>query len=475
MTELKHYEIAVIGAGPGGYAAAFRAADLGKQVLLIDRDNELGGVCLNRGCIPSKALLHISKVMSEAEHLSKMGVTYSKPAIDIDQVRAHINKIVSQLNGGIAQMAKARKVDTIQGLAAFKSNSELNIETEDGHISISFDKCIIAAGSTSAMIPGVPNDHPSILTSKTALDLVDIPEKLLVIGGGVIGLELGQVYAALGSRVSVVEFLPTLLPGTDPDLVKPLQRKLKNQFESILVSSKVISVETNENGTLTVAIENDKGTKRESFNKVLVSVGRKPNSNFLNLDSTDIEMDDFGFINVDVYQRTSIKNIFAIGDIAGNPMLAHKATHEGKVAAEVASGHPAAFDARAIPSVVYTDPEVAWAGLTEIEAKEKNISYESGDFPWAASGKALAIGANQGKTKILFDPETKQVLGVGIVGPGAGDLISEGMLAIEMGADAEDIGLTIHPHPTLSETFAAAAEMFSGTITDLYIPKKKRH
>jgi len=475
MAQLKHYEIAVIGAGPGGYAAAFRAADLGKRVLLIDRDNELGGVCLNRGCIPSKALLHISKVMSEAEHLSKMGVTYSKPAIDIDQVRAHINKIVSQLNGGIAQMAKARKVDTIQGLAAFKSNSELNIETEDGHISISFDKCIIAAGSTSAMIPGVPNDHPSILTSKTALDLVDIPEKLLVIGGGVIGLELGQVYAALGSRVSVVEFLPTLLPGTDPDLVKPLQRKLKNQFESILVSSKVISVETNENGTLTVAIENDKGTKRESFNKVLVSVGRKPNSNFLNLDSTDIEMDDFGFINVDVYQRTSIKNIFAIGDIAGNPMLAHKATHEGKVAAEVASGHPAAFDARAIPSVVYTDPEVAWAGLTEIEAKEKNISYESGDFPWAASGKALAIGANQGKTKILFDPETKQVLGVGIVGPGAGDLISEGMLAIEMGADAEDIGLTIHPHPTLSETFAAAAEMFSGTITDLYIPKKKRH
>ena len=475
MTQLKHYEIVVIGAGPGGYAAAFRAADLGKRVLLIDRDNELGGVCLNRGCIPSKALLHISKVMSEAEHLSKMGVTYSKPAIDIDQVRAHINKIVSQLNGGIAQMAKARKVDTIQGLAAFKSNSELNIETEDGHISISFDKCIIAAGSTSAMIPGVPNDHPSILTSKTALDLVDIPEKLLVIGGGVIGLELGQVYAALGSRVSVVEFLPTLLPGTDPDLVKPLQRKLKNQFESILVSSKVISVETNENGTLTVAIENDKGTKREGFNKVLVSVGRKPNSNFLNLDSTDIEMDDFGFINVDVYQRTSIKNIFAIGDIAGNPMLAHKATHEGKVAAEVASGHPAAFDARAIPSVVYTDPEVAWAGLTEIEAKEKNISYESGDFPWAASGKALAIGANQGKTKILFDPETKQVLGVGIVGPGAGDLISEGMLAIEMGADAEDIGLTIHPHPTLSETFAAAAEMFSGTITDLYIPKKKRH
>jgi dihydrolipoamide dehydrogenase len=475
MTELKHYEIVVIGAGPGGYAAAFRAADLGKQTLLIDRDNELGGVCLNRGCIPSKALLHISKVMSEAEHLSKMGVTYGKPSIDIDQVRKYKNKIVSQLNNGIAQMAKARKVDTIQGLATFKSNSELKIETEGSQRSISFDKCIIAAGSTSATIPGVPNDHPSILTSKTALDLRDIPEKLLVIGGGVIGLELGQVYAVLGSRVSVVEFLPTLLPGTDADLIKPLQRKLKIQFESILVSSKVISVETNEDETLTVAIENDKGIKKENFNKALVSVGRKPNSNFLNLDSTDIEMNNLGFINVDVYQRTSVKNIFAIGDIAGNPMLAHKATHEGKVAAEVASGHPAAFDAKAIPSVVYTDPEVAWAGLTELEAKEQNISYEKGEFPWGASGKALAVGAKQGKTKILFDPETKQVLGVGIVGSSAGDLIAEGMLAIEMGADSEDIGLTIHPHPTLSETFAAAAEVFSGTITDLYIPKNKRH
>ena len=402
MTELKHYEIAVIGAGPGGYAAAFRAADLGKQVLLIDRDNELGGVCLNRGCIPSKALLHISKVMSEAEHLSKMGVTYGKPAIDIDQIRAHKNKIVSQLNGGIAQMAKARKVDTIQGLAAFKSKSELNIETEDGHILISFDKCIIAAGSSSATIPGVPKDHPSILTSKTALDLVDIPEKLLVIGGGVIGLELGQVYSALGSQVSVVEFLPTLLPGTDPDLIKPLQRKLKNQFESILVSSKVISVEANEDGTVTVAIENDKGIKRESFNKVLVSVGRKPNSSFLNLDSTDIEMNDFGFINVDVYQRTSIKNIFAIGDIAGNPMLAHKATHEGKVAAEVASGHPAAFDAKAIPAVVYTDPEVAWAGLTELEAKEKKHILRKGRISLGSQWESLGRGRKPRQDKNII-------------------------------------------------------------------------
>lgn len=475
MTGTKHAEIVVIGAGPGGYAAAFRASDLGKQVLLIDKDPTLGGVCLNRGCIPSKALLHISKVMDETKSLAKMGVTYGEPKIDIEAIRAHKDKIVSQLSGGITQMAKVRNVETIQGSATFKSNSELNIETENGHVSVSFDKCIIATGSTAAMIPGVPADHPSVLTSRTALDLVDIPERLLVIGGGIIGLELGQVYAALGSQVSVVEFLPNLLPGTDLDLVKPLQRKLKKQFESILLSSKVTSVEPNDDGTLTVTIENDKGTTTKVYNKVLVAVGRKPNSNLLNLDSTDIEMDERGFINVDVYRRTSVKNIFAIGDIAGNPMLAHKATHEGKVAAEVASGHSAAFDVRAIPSVVFTDPEVAWAGLTEIEAKENGISYEKGEFPWAASGKAIAMGANQGKTKILFDPESKQVLGVGIVGPGAGDMISEGMLAIEMGADADDIGLTVHPHPTLGETFAAAAEAFSGTITDLYIPKNKGH
>jgi dihydrolipoamide dehydrogenase len=475
MTGTKHAEIVVIGAGPGGYAAAFRASDLGKQVLLIDKDPTLGGVCLNRGCIPSKALLHISKVMDETKSLAKMGVTYGEPKIDLEAIRAHKDKIVSQLSGGITQMAKVRNVETIQGSATFKSNSELNIETENGHVSVSFDKCIIATGSTAAMIPGVPADHPSVLTSRTALDLVDIPERLLVIGGGIIGLELGQVYAALGSQVSVVEFLPNLLPGTDLDLVKPLQRKLKKQFESILLSSKVTSVEPNDDGTLTVTIENDKGTTTKVYNKVLVAVGRKPNSNLLNLDSTDIEMDERGFINVDVYRRTSVKNIFAIGDIAGNPMLAHKATHEGKVAAEVASGHSAAFDVRAIPSVVFTDPEVAWAGLTEIEAKENGISYEKGEFPWAASGKAIAMGANQGKTKILFDPESKQVLGVGIVGPGAGDMISEGMLAIEMGADADDIGLTVHPHPTLGETFAAAAEAFSGTITDLYIPKNKGH
>ncbi|SVA18934.1 uncharacterized protein METZ01_LOCUS71788 [marine metagenome] len=469
--ESRQAEIVVIGAGPGGYAAAFRAADLGKEVLLIDRDPELGGVCLNRGCIPSKALLHISKAMDEAEHLSKMGVTYGKPEIDIDQVRDHKNKIVSQLNSGIAQMANARKVETIKGLASFVSNTELKVQTDTGDVSITFGQCIIAGGSTSVALPGIPADHPSVLTSRTALELRDIPEKLLVIGGGVIGLELGQVYAALGSKVSVVEFLPTLIPGADQDLVKPLQRKLNKQFESILLSSKVTAVEPNNDDTLNVIIENNKGEFREVYNKVLVAIGRRPNTNLIDIKNTDVSIDDKGYIKVDVYQRTSVKNIFAIGDIIGDPMLAHKATYEGKVAADVASGLPAAFDARAIPSVVYTNPEIAWAGLTENEAKNDEIPYKKGEFPWAASGKAMILDASQGKTKIIFDPETKQVLGVGIVGPSAGDLISEGMLAIEMGADAEDIGLTIHPHPTLSESFAGAAEVFEGTATDLYVPK----
>ena len=417
MAESKHAEIVVIGAGPGGYAAAFRAADLGKQVILIDKDPTLGGVCLNRGCIPSKALLHISKVMEEASHLSKMGITYGEPQIDLDAIRAHKDKIVFQLNEGIAQMAKARKVEWVKGAATFTSNTELSVKTDVGDIAVSFNKCIVAAGSVSATIPGVPADHPSVLTSRTALDLVDIPERLLVIGGGIIGLELGQVYAALGSKVSVVEFLPNLLPGTDSDLVKPLQRKLKKQFESIQLSSKVTTVTPNKKGTLCVTIENEKGTKKEVFNKVLVSVGRKPNTNLLNIEATGVEVNEHGFINVDVYQRTSEKNIFAIGDIVGNPMLAHKATHEGRVAAEVASGHPAAFDVRAIPSVVYTDPEVAWAGLTETEAKDNGIAYEKGEFPWAASGKAIAMDANQGKTKICLTQKTKRFLASALLAP----------------------------------------------------------
>jgi len=472
MSKNKQVEIVVIGAGPGGYAAAFRAADLGKKVLLIDRDPNLGGVCLNRGCIPSKALLHISKVMDEAKALSKMGVSYNEPKIDIKTIREHKNRIVNQLNGGIAKMAKARAVETMEGSAEFRSNNELAVQTKEGQRVVTFKKCIIASGSSSSMIPGVLSSHPSILTSKTALDLIDIPKRLLVIGGGVIGLELGQVYASLGSSVSVVEFLPNLIPGADQDIIRPLQRKLKKQFESIILSSKVLNIEAKKNNTLEVTIEGGAGKSKEVYNKVLIAVGRKPNVELLKLENTEISLDESGFIAVDVYQQTTVKNIFAIGDIVGNPMLAHKATHEGKVAAEVASGVPSAMDARAIPSVVYTDPEVAWVGLTETEAKKSQIEYEKGEFPWAASGRAIAVGANQGKTKILFDPETKKVLGVGIVGPSAGDIISEGALAIEMGADAVDLGLTVHPHPTLGETIGMAAEAFEGTITDLYVPKK---
>ena len=472
MLKSEQVEIVVIGAGPGGYAAAFRAADLGKKVVLIDRDPELGGVCLNRGCIPSKALLHISKAIGETSHLAKLGVSYNDPTIDINRVREHKNGIVKKLNNGIAQMAAGRKVKTIQGAASFLSNNRIQIKTGAASRTVEFDKCIIAAGSTSSMIPGAPKNHPSLLTSKTALELESIPERLLVVGGGVIGLELGQVYAALGAAVSVVEFLPNLIPEADTDLVKPLHQKLKKQFESILLSSKVSSIEPVKDSRLKVVIENKKGKTTESYDKVLIAVGRKPNSHLLNLKVTDIEIDDKGFIKVDMYQRTTAKNIFAIGDISGNPMLAHKATHEGKVAAEVASGHPSAMDVRAIPSVVYTDPEVAWAGLTETNAKKNKIEYEKGEFPWAASGRAIAIGARQGKTKLLFDPETKQILGIGIVGPSAGDIISEGVLAIEMGADSMDIGLSVHPHPTLGETIGLAAEAFEGTITDLYVPKK---
>lgn len=473
MSKIKKVDIVVIGSGPGGYAAAFRAADLGRKVLMIDKDEQLGGVCLNRGCIPSKALLHISKVVAEASSLSSVGVSFSEPKIEIETIREYKNKIVSKLSGGISQLAKVRNVETLCGEASFLSNTELCVKSDKDQVSISFKKCIIAAGSSSSMIPGLPAGHPSILTSRTALELEDIPKTLLVVGGGVIGLELGQVYASLGSEVSVVEFLPALVPGADEDIVKPLKRKLSKQFKSIMLSSKVVDVVPSEEGGLGVVIDSGGENKQLTFDKILVSVGRRPNTSQLNLESTNIKTNEDKFIIVDEYQRTSVDNVFAIGDIAGNPMLAHKATHEGKVAAEVASGHPAAMDARAIPSVVYTHPEIAWVGLTESEAKSNNIPYEKGEFPWAASGKAMILDAQQGKTKVLFDPETKQVLGAAIVGPSAGDLISEACLAIEMGSDADDIGLTVHPHPTLGETFAAAAEMYTGTITDLYIPPKR--
>ena len=474
MSNKKHTDILVIGSGPGGYAAAFRAADLGREVTLVDKDPTLGGVCLNRGCIPSKTLLHISKVLEEAESLKKMGVTFTKPTIDIDLVRDWKNKVVSQLSGGIGQMAKARKVNTIQAEATFLSDNEVQLKSESSTETITFDNCIIASGSSSTIIPGIPFDNENVLTSKTALDLEKIPKSLLVIGGGYIGLEMGTVFSALGSSVSLAEFLPNLLPGADPDLVKPLARKLKKEFSEILLSTKITKVEEAKSGAMDVTMEKNGEEVTKQYEQVLVSVGRKPNTEKMGVDKTNIKVDEQGFISVDKFQKTSVKNIFAIGDIVGNPMLAHKATHEGKVAAEVICGLPAAFDAKAIPAVIFTDPEIAWVGVTETEAKESGILYEKGEFPWAASGKSLALGRNEGRTKILFDKDTKRTIGVGIVGPNAGDLISEGALAIEMGADAEDISLTVHPHPTLGETFANAAEVFEGTVTDLYIPKKTR-
>lgn len=472
MLSKKHIEIIIIGSGPGGYTAGFRAADLGRQVLIVDKDPTLGGVCLNRGCIPSKTLLHIAKVLEEAESLKNMGVGFSKPKIDIDGVRSWKSKIVTQLSSGISQMAKARKVQTVVGEATFLSNSEIQIKSGSKKQIVTFDNCIIAAGSSSSTIPGIPIDNKDVLTSRTALDLVRVPKNLLIIGGGYIGLEMGTVFSSLGSVVSVAEFLPNLLPGADADLVKPLARKLKKQFEEIYLSTKITSVKPSKPNGLTVTMEKDGNTSIKKFDQVLVAVGRKPNTKNIGLENTTIIINEQGFIGVDKRQKTNVDNIYAIGDIAGDPMLAHKATHEGKVAAEVICGLPSEFDAKAIPAVIFTDPEIAWVGITEAEAKEKSIPYQKGEFPWAASGKSLALGRNEGKTKIIFDPDTKRTIGVGIVGPNAGDLISEGALAIEMGADAEDISLTVHPHPTLGETFANAAEVFEGTVTDLYIPKK---
>jgi dihydrolipoamide dehydrogenase len=465
-------DVVVVGAGPGGYAAAFRAADLGKKVTLIDKDKELGGVCLNRGCIPSKALLHISKTILDAQDLSKMGVHFDKPTININKVRNHKNKIVTKLNRGISHMAKARGVEVICGEASFLSNHELEVKTESENLNLLFENCIIATGSRSINLPGLPQSS-RLLTSKSALDLENIPGSLLVVGGGIIGLELGQVYSSLGSKVTVVEFLPNLIAAADTDIVKPLQSQLEKQFKNIYLSSKVVSVEE-KNNKLKVSIQKNGKITSESFDKALVSVGRKPNTDTLQIGNTDILIQKDGFIPVNEYQQTNLENIYAIGDIVGNPMLAHKATHQGKVAAEVCAGVPSAFDVEAIPSVVYTDPEVAWVGVTELYAKEKNIPFKKGEFPWVASGRATAVGSTYGKTKILFSPENNKVIGVGIVGVGAGDLISEAVLAIEMGADAEDLSLTIHPHPTLGETVGLSAEVFTKTITDLFIQNNKK-
>jgi len=468
----KHFQVVVVGSGPGGYAAAFRASDLGKEVLLIDRDANLGGVCLNRGCIPSKSLLHISKTILDAHNLEEAGVSFGKPVVDLKKVRDHKNSIVKKLNLGIEQMAKARGVKTIQGNASFQSNNKIIIKMDKNSILVTFDNCIIAAGSSSAGLSFLKAKHPRILTSKTALDLKEIPESMLIVGGGVIGLELGQVYSSLGTKVDLVEFLPEIASGVDRDLIKPLERDLKKQFRSIMTSTRVLDIDTSLKDKILVILENETTKQKKPYKSVLLAVGRQPNLETIKTQNTDIKINKEGFVKVNEQQRTNIENIFAIGDIVGNPMLAHKATHEGKVAAEVICGLPSAFDKRAIPNVIYTEPEVAWVGITENEAKKNRIEYDKAEFPWAASGRAISTGSVTGKTKLLFNKETKRIIGGGVVGTGAGDLVTEITLGIELGADAEDIGLTIHPHPTTSETISGAAEVLEGTVTDLYFPKK---
>lgn len=472
MNEKQKYDVAVIGAGPGGYAAAFRAADLGKKVILIEKNSELGGVCLNRGCIPSKALLHLAKTIEEAKALKQTGVTFDKPQIDLDSIRNWKDSVVNKLNKGISNLMKIRKVEVMQGTATFYSPTQLSVKTNTGFQTITFNNCIIATGSRPSNIPGFPKDHPLIINSTGALKLREIPKRLLVIGGGYIGLELGSVYNALGSKVTVVEFMPNFLPSVDEDLIKPLAIKLKKSFENIYLSTKVIKVEPEKN-EVTVHFEgSDKKEFSAVYDTVLIAVGRKPNTKNIGLENAGISLPDHGFISVNEKRQTSVPSIYAIGDITGDPMLAHKATHEGKVASEVIAELPSAFEPAAIPAVIFTDPEIAWVGPTETELKDSGILYKKGEFPWAASGKALALNRIEGKTKLLFNPDTKIIISAGIVGPNAGDLIGEAVLAIEMGADAEDIGLSIHPHPTLTETVANAAEMFNGTITDLYVPKE---
>ena len=461
-------QLVVVGAGPGGYTAAFRAADLGVDVILVERWPVLGGVCLNVGCIPSKALLHAAKVIDEAEAMAEHGVVFGKPKIDGEKLRSWIDEVIGKLTGGLKTMAKQRKVRVLHGVAKFESPNRLRLDNGD---SVDFKHCIIAAGSEALMLPDLPDD-PRIVDSTGALELTPIPKKLLVVGGGIIGLEMACVYSALGTDVSVVELTDTLMPGTDPDLLRPFMKIVKKRYEAIMVSTKVTSMRATQPG-IEVSFEGDKAPATGLYDRVLVAVGRRANGDKLDAEKAGVAVDQRGIIAVDKQMRTNVSHIFAIGDLAGGPMLAHKATHEAKVAAEVIAGEKSFFDARSIPSVAYTDPEIAWVGLTELEAKAKGIEYEKAQFPWAASGRALSIGRPEGFTKLLFDKKTNRILGGAIVGPNAGDLISEICLALEMGSDASDISLTIHPHPTLSETVAFASEAFEGTLTDLYIPKKR--
>ena len=462
-------QVVVIGAGPGGYTAAFRAADLGLDVILVERWPMLGGVCLNVGCIPSKALLHAAKVIDEAEAMADHGVTFGKPEIDALKLREWKNEVIGKLTGGLATMAKQRKVRVVEGVARFESVNRLVLDNGE---TIAFEKCIIAAGSEPAMLPGLPDD-PRIVDSTGALELAPLPQKMLVVGGGIIGLEMACVYSALGTDVSVVELTDSLMPGTDKDLLRPFMKIVKSRYEAIMTSTKVTGMRATTPG-IEVSFEGKNAPEIGVYDRVLVAIGRSANGGKLDAEKAGVEVDQRGIIKVDKQMRTNVPNIFAIGDLAGGPMLAHKATHEAKVAAEVCAGEKSHFDARSIPSVAYTDPEIAWVGLTEIEAKEQGISYEKTQFPWAASGRALSLGRSEGFTKLLFDPKSDRILGGAIVGPNAGDLISEVAVAVEMGADATDISLTIHPHPTLSETVAFAAEAQEGTLTDLYMPKKKR-
>lgn len=464
-------DVLVLGSGPGGYTAAFRAADLGLKVVLVERYPSLGGVCLNVGCIPSKALLHSAKVISEAKEVSEFGIEFAKPKIDLDKLRSWKNKVLGQLTGGLKGLAKQRKVEVVHGNGCFISPNQLSVTSDSGETLIGFKHAIIAAGSQAAKVPVFPDD-PRIIDSTGALELEDIPKRLLVIGGGIIGLEMATVYHELGSTVSIVEMLDNIVAGADPDIVKPLHKRIQKQYENIYLGTRVTDIKATKK-ELTVSFDGPKAPEKQAFDRILVAVGRRPNGNKIGADKAGVNVDEQGFIPVDKQQRTNVAHIYAIGDIVGQPMLAHKAVHEGKVAAEVIAGLKSSFDAKVIPSVAYTDPEVAWVGLTETEAKEKGIKYGKGVFPWAASGRSLSLGRNEGITKLLFDEDSDRVIGAGIVGPNAGDLIAEVALAIEMGCDATDISLTIHPHPTLSETVAFAAEMFEGTITDLYAPKKK--
>ena len=466
-------QLLVLGSGPGGYTAAFRGADVGLDTVLVERYETLGGVCLNVGCIPSKALLHAAAVIDEAEAMAAHGVSFGKPKIDIDKLRSFKTKVVAQLTGGLGTMAKQRKVRTVQGVGTFVSPNELEVEGKDGKKLIRFEKAVIAAGSQSVRLPAFPWDDERIMDSTGALELKDVPKKLLVVGGGIIGLEMATVYAALGSEVTVVEFMDQIIPGADADLIKPLAKRLASKVKGIHLKTKVVEAKATKKG-IEVSYEGENIPETTLFDRVLVSVGRSPNGNKVGADKAGVAVTDRGFINVDTQMRTNVPHIFAIGDLVGQPMLAHKATHEAKVAAEVAAGMKTHFDARVIPSVAYTDPEIAWVGVTEREAKEKGLKIGVGKFPWAASGRAIGIDRTEGFTKLLFDEETHRVVGGGIVGPHAGDLISEIALAIEMGSEAADIGLTIHPHPTLSESVGMAAEAYEGTITDLYMPKKKK-